>query len=191
MSDLDKNQVLALFHKRAPNFLTLDNIAYDLSGFDRNAIQKVVDELCGDGVLVKTEGKNKVKDHYALPSYDNIPVKEYMSISGIKVPRVLASDRPRPEDLNIFFESLARRSASLESEFNKIVEEKLQSYWANIIILFGIFISLFALVVTFVEKVQVESGSSFWSVFALNLAQVLPLALVLAGFVWLLKWLFR
>jgi biotin operon repressor len=191
MSDLDKNQVLEIFHKRAPNFLTLDNIAYDLPGIDRNAIQKAVDELCANGVLVKTEGKNKVKDHYALPSYDNIPVKEYMSISGIKVPRVLAYDRPRPEDLNIFFESLARRSASLESEFNKIVEEKLQSYWANIIILFGIFISLFALIVTFVEKVEIESGSSFWGVFALNAAQVLPLALVLAGFVWLLKWLFR
>jgi len=187
MNNLDKNQVLEVFHKRALNFLTIDNIAYDLFSSDRNDIQKTVDELCSDEVLIKTEGKGKIKDHYALPSYDNIPFKEYMSISGIKVPRVLAHDRPRPEDLNIFFESLARRSASLESEFNKIVEAKLQSYWANIIVLFGIFISLFALIVTFVEKVAVVPGSSFLNVLALNTAQVLPLAVVLAGFVWLLK----
>ena len=191
MNSLETNQVLEIFYKRAPNFLTLDNITYDIPEIDRNDIQRVIDKLCEQKILAKTEGKDKIKDHYALPSYENIPVKEYMSISGIKVPRILAYDRPRPEDQNIFFESLAKRSASLESEFNRIVEKKLQSYWANIIILFGVFISLFALIVTSVEKVKVEADGTFLDGLALNAAQVLPLAVILAGFVWLLKKWFR
>ena len=187
MRDPETSKILEVFYRRAPNFLTVDNIAYDLPGMDHAAIRNALSNLCEEGIIKERKGKEKIKDDYALPSYDNIPVKEYMSISGIKVPRLISYDRARPEDLNIFFESLAARTASMESEFDRIVEDKLQSYWANIIVLFGIFIGLFSLIVTFVEKIETQAGSGFWEVLLLNTAQVIPIAVVLGGFVGLLR----
>ena len=189
MAESIKTKVHSLFVERAPNHLTVDNLVTLLGGLSTNQIETALNQLIEEGFIV--ERKGKIKDDYALSSYDNIPSKQYINISGVKVPRLLANDVARPEDVNVFFESLAKKTGALEDDFERRVDEKLKAYWANIIVLFGLFIGVFSLIITFVEKVELKSGETFWNVFLLNSAQVLPLALVLAGFVFLLKKLFK
>jgi len=126
-----------------------------------------------------------------LPSYDRLPVREFVSVGGVKVPRLIAQDTARPEELNIFFEVLARRMFHIETEAERKADEKLKSYWANIVTLFGAFIGVFALITGFLKTVPLEPGSSFMSVLILSTAQVLPLAVILGAFVWLLRLAFK
>ena len=79
----------------------------------------------------------------------------------------------------------------IELEAEKKLDERLKSYWANVVTLFGAFIGVFSLIVGFLKIVPLEANSTFWSVFILSSAQVLPLALMLGAFVWLLRALFK
>jgi hypothetical protein len=173
-----RTKIQTTFVERAPNSLTLNNLAKLLQGEDLHAIEKELQKMVSEGVLVeRSAGRNK---DYLLTSYSGIPVREFVSVGGVKVPRLLHGDTARPEDVNIFFEVLARR-----------VLERLKSYWGNIITLFGAFIGVFSLIVGFIKTAQLDKDATFVSVLSVSTAQILPLALVLGGFIWLLKSQFR
>lgn len=173
---------------RAPNSLTVANIA-SLLAEDPRAVESELKRLCISGLVIERPG-NRSSD-YVLPSYANIPVKNFVAVGGIKVPRLLSDERARPEELNIFVEVLARRILQSEEEAESRLDERMKNYWANIVTLFGAFIGVFSLIVGFLKTVQIEQNSTFWSVLALSCAQTIPLAIVLGGFIWLLKRLFR
>ena len=145
--------------------------------------------MAESGSLVSRPGPRRAD--YVLPSYSNLPVREYVAIGGVKVPRMLAGDTARSEDVNIFFEALARRLVEIEAEAQVHFDEKLKSYWGNIVTLFGAFIGVFSLIVGFLKTVPMDPGSTFWSVLAVSSAQVLPLAVVLGAFVWFLRAQFK
>ena len=184
-----RNGVLTCLVERAPNSLTAANLLTLLDATDQQALQKELQSMSAEGlVVVRTNAKTP---DYMLPSYEGLPIREYVSVSGVKVPRLLANDTARPEELNIFFEVLARRMLQIEGDAERKLDEKLKTYWANVVTLFGAFIGVFALIVGFLKTVPFEQGSTFASVLILSSAQVIPLALILGAFVWLLKALFK
>lgn len=184
-----RNSILTCVVERAPNSLTAANLYGLLVGPDPNEIQKELDSMVADGALVaRTHARTT---DYLLPSYEGLPVREYVSVGGVKVPRLIAQDTARPEELNIFFEVLARRMLQIEAEADRKSDEKLKAYWANIVTLFGAFIGVFALITGFLKTVPLEPGSTFSSVLILSTAQVIPLAIILGAFVWLLRVLFK
>lgn len=145
--------------------------------------------MASEGVLISRPGKRG--GDYVLPSYESMPVRQYLAVGDIKVPRLLSDDRPRPEELNLFVEVLAERILQLETEAEVKLDDRLKSYWANVVTLFGAFIGVFSLIVGFLKVVPIEANSTFWSVFFMSSAQVIPLAIVLGLFVWLLRALFK
>lgn len=184
-----RNGVLTCLIERAPNSLTAANLLALIGGTDHHALQKELETMTAEGVVVaRTSARTS---DYLLPSYLGIPVHEFVNVSGIKLPRLLASDTARPEELNIFFEVLAKRMLQIEADAERKLDEKLKTYWANVVTLFGAFIGVFALIVGFLKTVPFEQGSTFASVLILSSAQVLPLALILGAFVWLLRLLFK
>lgn len=183
-------EVLDSFYKRAPNFLTLDNLHFDIPDVDVQNIEQVLNKLSNLGQLRVTSAQGATNAHYELASYENVRFKEYIEIGGIKVRRLLTHDRPRPEDINIFVEALVKRTLSLEAEFERRLDAKLRDYWSNVIVLFGIFVAVFSIVVTFVGKIEVKQGGTFCDVLLINFAQVTPIAIVLGLFVLLIKKLF-
>lgn len=184
-----RNRMLTIFIERAPNSLTTNNLIGFLPGSDLQALEKELQKMVSERVLVeRSTAKNK---DYLLLSYENLPIKEYVSVKGIKVPRLIAGDTVRPEDVNIFFEVLARRTLEVETEAERKLDDRLRSYWGNVITLFGAFIGVFSLIVGFLKTVPMDKDTTFASVFILSAAQVLPLALVLGGFVRLLKAQFK
>lgn len=184
-----RNSILTCLVERAPNSLTAANLYGLLGGVDPQTIQKELDSMSADqSVIARTHARTT---DYMLPSYAGLPVREYVSVGGVKVPRLLAQDTARPEELNIFFEVLARRMVQIEADAEKRSEEKFKQYWANIVTLFGAFIGVFALITGFLKTVPLEPGSTFLSVLILSAAQVIPLAIILGAFVWLLRVLFK
>jgi len=184
-----RNSILTCLVERAPNSLTAENLFGLLPDTDHHALRKELDSMVADKVIV--ERKHARRPDYLLPSYDGLPVREHIAIGGVKVPRLLANDTPRPEDLNIFFEVLARRMLQIEAEAERKENEKLKAYWANIVTLFGAFIGVFALITGFLKTVPLGADATFKSVLILSTAQVLPLAIMLGAFVWLLRVIFK
>jgi hypothetical protein len=175
--------------ERAPNSLTLNNFAGLIRDEDFQSIQRELGEMVAARLVVeRSQGLSK---DYMLPSYAGIPPREFISIGGVKVPRLLHGDTARPEDLNIFFEVLGKRILLAESEADRKLDERLKGYWGNIVTLFGAFIGVFSLIVTFVKTAPIDGNATFLSVFAVTSAQVLPLAFVLGMFVWFLKSQFK
>lgn len=184
-----RNSVLACLVERAPNSLTAANVTTLLGSAEFSAVQKELDSMAEQGLLVARRSARN--SDYLLPSYEGLPVREYVSVGGIKVPRLLAQDTMRPEGLNVFFEVLARRMLQIDTDAERKLDERLKSYWANVITLFGAFIGVFALIVGFLKTVPFEPGSTFTSVLVLSSAQVIPLAVILGAFIWLLRTQFK
>lgn len=184
-----RNKIHLCLVERAPNALTLANLLGQIPGTDPQTLEKELQSMSSDGLVVIRQGKRYAD--YALPSYDGLPVREYVTVGEIGVRRLLSDERALPEELNIFVEVLAQRMLQIELEAEKKLDERLKSYWANVVTLFGAFIGVFSLIVGFLKTVPLEANSTFWSVFILSSAQVLPLALMLGAFVWLLRALFK
>jgi len=184
-----RNKILICLIERAPNSLTLPNLLGLIPGTDIQALETELQGMAADGLVVPRPG-NRYSD-YILPSYEGLPVREYVAIGDIKVPRLLSDERARPEELNIFVEVLSQRILQIERESEKRLDERLKNYWANVVTLFGAFIGVFSLIVGFLKTVPLETNSTFWSVLVLSSAQIFPLALMLGGFVWLLRKIFK
>ena len=184
-----RSRILQCFVERAPNPLTSANLHSLISGSDLAEVERELTVMASERALLARKGPKRAE--YSLPSYEHIPVREYVAIGGVKVPRMLTGDTARSEDVNIFFEILARRLVEIESEAQSKFDEKLKSYWGNIVTLFGAFIGVFSLIVGLIKTAPLEPNTSFWSVLALTSAQVIPLAVVLAGFFWFLRSQFR
>lgn len=124
-----------------------------------------------------------------LPSYDRVHVKDAITVGGVDVPRVLITSSPEylPEEFNLAVELLAKHNDQLETRFRDIIRKQQAEYWKSIITVFGIFVAILALVLTSVLKVEKMPSGNFWDSFLFNLAQILPLGLVLLVLVWAVR----
>jgi len=177
--------IVDIFKKRSPNRLSLDLIYYELSNNKKDEIDKSIEDLVSRKII-KKEGNT-----YILTSYKNITIRETITIGDSEVRRILETDPILPEAINIQIENLSIYANSLEKRFQKLISKKLESYWANIIILFGIFIGIFSLIITAITKITIDSNWGLCDIFLKNLMQVLPISMVLIIFVILLKLMFR
>lgn len=184
-----RNKILRCLIERAPNSMTAANIMGLVGETNYKELEKELDQMSDEGLVVARAGSRR-KD-YLLPSYEGLPLREYISVGNVVVPRLLNDDRPRPEELNIFVEVLASRILQIEADAEQRLDEKLKSYWANVVTLFGAFIGVFALITGFLKTVPLETNSTFCSVLILSSAQVIPLGIILGAFVWLLRALFK
>ncbi len=179
-----KNKVLKEIHRRAPNEVREDTILRSLSGDNPGAVAAAIQELVDEKAIRKdvhyAGAIERELGVYSLPSYRNIPFEEYIPVGNTRVPRQISTDQIRPEEINEMVEAVAEYSKSLEARFQEIVRKETRGYWANIITLFGLFIALFSLIV-----------SSFGTGSGVKSEQIIPLGIVLAIFVLVLKLLFR
>jgi hypothetical protein len=109
------------------------------------------------------------------------------------LPRVTSDSGARffPEIYNESLEILSEYASSLENRFKEIVRDQEQRYWAKVSGLFATLVSVLALLFVGLPKITTDPSLPFLRVVLLNLGQVLPMAVVLALFVLVLKWILR
>jgi len=130
---------------------------------------------------------------YRLRSFQNLPIRETIRLGDVEMPRLMSDSSAGtfPEIYNEALEILAEYNRSLEARFERMVRTQERKYWANVVGLFGVFVSVLALVIVGLPKITTDPTLPFWSVFWLNVAQILPVALVLAVFVLVARWVVR
>ncbi len=122
-----------------------------------------------------------------------MPVRETIKVGDLELPRLFSDAAANlfPEIYNEALERLAEYTRTQEDRFTKLVDRQERKYWANVVALFGVFISVLSLIIVGLPKITTDPSLPFWCVVRLNLAQLLPVAVLLMIFVLIARWVVR
>jgi hypothetical protein len=189
-----KNSILILLLERSPNFVSGFIVRSRLPEYDEATILSALSSLVSDRKINSSTGISaSVESYYALTGYSDIPIRRYIRVGDTDIPRVTA-DTPViyfPENFNEAVERLAEYSAGIEKRFEETFAKQLRDYWTTLVTVFGVFVAILAFVIVGLPKIAIDSSRNPWDVFVINLVQVIPVALVLAAFVLVLRFVIR
>jgi hypothetical protein len=184
-----EDAIRKLLTDRAPNLVRESILRGRLSSYDSPAIISALDTLVKNGSIreeMDMQGSiGRAVRYFSLPSFSNVAIRESIRIGDSEVPRVLSESSVKylPENLNETVERMSEFAGGLERRFEEILRKQLREYWATIVTVFGVFVAIIALVTASLPRIATGPSQRFWDVLWLNLAQVIPVALVLALFV--------
>lgn len=185
--------ILKLLIDRIPNFVPEATIRGRLREFSDAEIHQTLDELVRTGEVDFRDDPRPETGlstrFYRPKSFTGLPVRDTIRIGNVELPRLLSDSQASlfPEVFNESLEQVADYAHDLESRFTELVRRQQRRYWANVASLFGVLISVLSLVLVGLPKISTDPNLPFWSVVQLNLAQVLPIAVVLAVFLLILR----
>lgn len=197
MKNNTQDNVLVLLADRAPNFVSEVIISQRLKSFSREEIAEALSKLV-ESKRVRLEQDqqgelNRPRRYYQLVDFQTIPLRDGIQIGDVEVLRILSQSSLKfaPENINEAIERLGEYANSLSRDFSKRLEDERRRYLIDIVALFGVFASLIAFVVAGLPRMTIDPTLSLWRMIGINFAQVVPLAIVLAIFVALLRRIVR
>lgn len=200
MSEDIKNNILLLIARLAPNWVSQEIIIREFPQYSAKDVKEAIDKLISESKLEKLltsghiQGELKIDcDAYGFKSYENIPIRKYIEVDKTLFPRILKTNpiQATLEDINQQIETLAKFSQSIRERLSEQFKEEIRKQWGDLIALFGIFVAVFSFILVALPRIEVKITDGFWKILSINTAQVLPVAIVLVVFVWVLVKLFR
>ena len=196
MADI-RYSVMQLLNDRAPNYVSEWVILRRLRHHPQEKVRKILEALTNEEILSKEVDSHSVTGQseafYRCRDCKCVAVRKTIMIGDTPVPRLLSDSNPRflPETLNEHTESIAEYSARLEERFKELVKKEQRQYWANVVGIVGLMISILAVIMVGLPKIWTDPNLAFWDVVLVNLAQLLPLAVVLVLLVVTLRLILR
>lgn len=193
MKNRVQREILKLLIDRAPNYVSETIIFFRLSHREQKDVEYALRNLVEVGQIISEKDEHKVSDiiinYYRVKELANLPIRETIKIGEKEVPRVLSDSILRffPENLNEQIERLSEYADTLEKRFVKLVKKEQRKYWGNVIGIFGAFISILSIIIVGLPKITTDTSLSFKQILILNLSQLLPIAIVLAILVVVLR----
>jgi len=187
-----RNDILMVLLARVPNWVSEQTVRSRVGHAAAADVDAVLAELCTAGHLER-EADPGGDPYYRLTRRDGLPIRRTIRVGDSEIPRLLADSSPRflPEHFNDAVEQLAELSTTLEQRFRRVVAEEQRRYWANIVGIFSVLVSVLALILTGLPKILSDPALPFWSAVLVNLSQLLPLAVALILLVLVLRWVVR
>lgn len=195
MSTEAEDKIIRLLIDRAPNLVNEWVLRRNLAEHEEAAVTSALRDLVkANRIIEKIDPRKAIGRpvrYYQLGSFQGIPIRDRIKVGDVEVPRLLsvAAAGYFPEDFNEAVERLAEYSDGLEKRFSELVKKEQRAYWGTIVSIFGVFVAILAFVLVGLPKITTDTSLTFWQIVKLNGAQILPLALVLALFVLLLRWI--
>lgn len=192
-----QDAILRLLIDRAPNWVNEGMLRERLSGHGEAAVTAGIRALVDANRIIEEidqrAGFDRAVRYYRLSQLEGVPIRDAIKVGDVEVPRLLSESNPKyfPEDFNETIERLAEYTAGLQRRFAELVKQEQRRYWANIVSIFSVFVAVLALIIVGLPQIRTDPSLSFCRIVALNSAQLLPLAVVLAIFVLVLRWVIR
>lgn len=202
-----KSAILKLLTDKAPNSVRIKRIYEKLDKHDEGQIDDAIEELQLNESIIKNIRKEKVNDirYPAIASElerrDSISLTHYpedMYIEGDypignnHVVRLLSGDVVEGEDINEITEALKDYIDDINRTFDERIRNETSKIYKQMIGIFGVFVSIFAIIVISTEKMlrfSPETLSSGWfDLFFKSSALFLPVGLIVGGLVWFVVW---
>jgi hypothetical protein len=181
---------------RAPNSVRFEIIKNNLKQYSDEQLRKGIADLIQSGIVEKElpiHGTIPASTSFTLKETSNIPIRKYIKIGSTEVPRILKTDNivTSLEDINEAIEQLSKYADSLETRFGELMKHEMKRYWGNLITIFGIFVAIFALIDFSTNKLTPSPSYDWETILLNNFAQVIPIAVVLGIFIFVLHRLFK
>ncbi len=187
-----KNEILSILINQAPNKLYVDMLCLKLDKFSEPLIDDAIQELklqqrITEELIVNKQYPDRKRTSIGLKNYENIPVKTSINIGDVKFPRFVQGDLVGAEEFNFAFEALSEYNSQLEERFKEISEDLTQSYWKNLISIFGIMLSTFAIIIKAISTTTPFDYQTVTliDIFLIRSAEFLPLGILLLLGIWL------
>lgn len=191
-----KDRVKLFFFDRAPNSLLVDHVYLEFKDESRDVIDAALSTLEGEGFLEKKVQPNAHYPKIQRISYriterhiSSYPIKTEIEAAGVRVPRMIDGDSARGEDINSLVLSVNKVADAKISEMERRFEEQGKRYWSTLVAIFALFVSLFSVINVGVRPIFYSDSLELTTVNLINqsILNILPLALVLLVFVWVLS----
>lgn len=117
-----------------------------------------------------------------LVNVNSYPIHETIRVGDLELPRMIAGDTVGGSDLNTTIETIAKIDEYSRRRNEELLVRLTRRYWANTATVLGTFLAVFALILRSSEPLVVDDRGPR-DLFLLKLAEVAPLAIVLALFV--------
>lgn len=187
-----KKLVLQYFYKKIPNVLLPDHIANGL-GLDIITVKDALKDLKNEGLV--TEGAKSVNypsriTYHLADEPKNYPFEEHIRIGSYNIPRLLDNDIARAEDTNQLIETMQKFTSALEEKFQVKLDNQLKRFYGNLVAIFGVFIAIFALIMTAVNiSTAIPMPKDIMDALKISFTVFSPLLislLIILGAIWLL-----
>ena len=197
MKNKHANEIVHVLIDSLPNFLPETFLISRLPHMKEAKIKEILAELIKNDQLeemtdVRTKSGGPIKC-YRIKNSNGIPIKQSIRVGDVEIPRMMGDSHPTVlcETMNEQIQRLAEYSDTLEKRFTDLVKKEQRKYWANLLGIFGAFISIIALIIVGLPKIITDTTLPFWDIVRINLSQLLPLSLVLALLVIVLRFIIK
>ncbi len=189
-----RQEVLRTLVDSAPNGMRLIHFRVQLPNMRDELIEQALDTLIEQKLVILNETPNTLVPGrtfrvFSLADPGAYPMRETITIGSVEFPRMIQGDVVGAEDLNIYSEALAAYDARIENRIEKLASDLTRRYWANIAILFALFVAVFALILRVSDPIIIQGSDDAWKLAQMSAARILPLAVIVLVFP-ILIWLF-
>jgi hypothetical protein len=194
---IKEKKLLEILYSKAPNSLTYDLIV-EYSPLSKEDTDATLESMVQKGILVNDfseTNRQKIikpiadrrKSYYIKDFPETYPFKEHIKVGDKLVPRLFDGDKMRAEDTNAIIEAVVDYANTLNKQIEKRVQEETSKIYRQMIGIFGVFVSIFAIIVISTDKMlrfSPEILSNDWvTLFFRSSALFLPVGLVIGSLV--------
>lgn len=205
-SDDVKDAIISLLIERLPNGVRIRKVreilfkAGSLS-LKSEEIDRALDDLVKDNIIkldIRERGDQRTILHRALQRREAValvdppdaPIKGEYVIGDTEVVRLLSGDIVRAEDINEVTEALKEYIERIDKTFDDRVQKKTAEIYKQMIGVFGVFVSIFSVIVISTDKMLRFSPDvlqqDWWVLLFKSSALFLPVGIVISGLIWVL-----
>lgn len=198
--EMQEKKILEILYSKAPNSLSYDLIV-EASPLNAENTDTTLERLVQKGILVNDfnqTNRQKIvkpiterrKSYYVKDFPETYPIEEHIRVGDRLIPRLIDGDKVRAEDINSIIEAVVDYTNGIDRQIEKRVQEETAKVYKQMIGIFGIFVSIFAIIVISTEKMLRFSPeilrNDWWWLFGQSLALFLPVGLIIGGLVFTL-----
>ena len=200
-----KSQIIKLLTNKAPSEVRILKIYERLEkvGKSTNDIDAAIDQLIDEKKIKKTDKTSsklpanineelKKRTSISLINYSNVQIIGDQKIGDSNVVRFLPHTTLSGEDLNEIVEAVVEHTNSIEKTIEERIKQETSKIYAQMITIFGVFVSIFAIIVISTDKMLRFSpdilDKGWLSLLGQSVALFLPVGLVIGGLVCLVIW---
>lgn len=195
-------KILKLLYSKAPNSLTYIRIVSELD-IPEDKVKTTLDRLVSEDLLTtELEETNrrelikkvneKRKSYYIKKMGEDYPFEEFITVNGRTLSRVFDGGKLAAEDLNSVIETMKHYTDGVNDHIRKEVRKEASKIYIQMITIFGVFVSVFAIIVISTDKMLRFSpdvlNKGWLSLLGQSIALFLPVGLVIGGLVCLVIW---
>lgn len=193
-----RNKVLKFIVDKNPNGVDINLLKKYVEGINNGDLDIILSDLEQSKIIsirifenpTDVSRKRKIIE---LINKDAYPKTDTMIIGDREFPRFLHGDLVGAEDMNEVLIALSEYTKSMETRINDIAQDMTKEFWNKLITIFGVMLSIFALIIkftTYQSNIAFETFS-FWNLLLINSAQLIPTSIVLLFLVITLRLFFK